>query len=55
MKVVYFERDEKMSIMERFLYDHELDEDVMLVKRTGFNADAVALIFMAILAVLVAI
>ena len=52
MKQAYFEQNEKMSLWEEFMYNHAYDDDVALIKRTGYNPGAIGLIAIIVMAVI---
>jgi len=55
MKQKYFERDEKLGFFEELVYDHKLDEDVMLITRAGVSIEFVRLASLVVICILAAI
>jgi hypothetical protein len=55
MKQKYFDRDEKLGFFEELVYDHKLDEDVMLITRAGVSIEFVRLAFLVVICILAAI
>jgi len=55
MRQRYFEQGEKMSIIEEIMYDHKLNEDEMLVERTGYSIEFIQLAGWGIMLILAAI
>ena len=52
---VYFGRDEKLGFFESLVFDHELDEDVDLIKRTGVNTEFALIVFLGVIAIIMAL
>ena len=48
MRQMYFEQFEKLSFWEELVYNHVLDEDIMLVKRDGFSFEFILICFLVI-------
>ena len=52
---VYFGKDEKLGFFESLVFDHELDEDVDLIKRTGVNTEFALIVFLGVIAIIMAL